>query len=467
MRGHGVVQPPRLLASDRPPTLPPIQLPPLSFSDTTPSNDDEPLSLIRGQADVEEPAAQSSHVGPIAPPHEGPVLNHAIASSSGSPPPQSAPEVELARSSSLRSSVVDARRSFDTQGNSRGFTAPSPVDSTISSAAVFNKSQADDHAVLSHSTVSSGEALRPLSVVASPTTTPAPSPSSYAASSPPVSVSSPDPSMEPAPPLVTVPKRSMSVLTSAHQILNQDEELSLDATNHASILTPPHSIMHARQPTLKLPYSPHGTIRSLDGRYLMNRAPLISTDNLHNEARALSYTEDHDHHVSTMIDEQSDNLNKSSSQFVLSKQSTVISPGLALNDLFYEGQPAHSDTSVDSINVMSSKQDVELEVLKVRTEAFGSSHPETVQVMSDLAATFRCSGKLKEAESLELEVLKFRTESFGSHYPDTIQAMLNLAETFWQSGQIAKAEKLEEEILEVRVQAFGRNHPDTIQAMAD
>ncbi|KAG6898734.1 hypothetical protein C0993_004784, partial [Termitomyces sp. T159_Od127] len=419
MRGHEVVQPPRLLASDRPPTLPPIQLPPLSFSDTTPFDDDEPLSLVRRQIDVEEPAAQSSHVGLIAPPHEGPVLDHAIASSSGSPPPppppQSAPEVELARSPSLWSSVVDARRSFDTQGNSRGFTAPSPVDSTISSAAVFNKSQAEDHAALSHSTVSSGEALRPLSVVASPTTTPAPSPSSYAASSPPVSVSSPDPSMELGPPLVTVPKRSMSVLTSAHQILNQDEELSLDVTNRASSLTLPHSIMNAKQPTLKSPYSPRGTIRSLDGRYLVDRAPSISTamavrvendinnNNLHNEAGASTYTDDLDHHVPTKIDEQSDNLDKSSSQLLLSKQSTVISPGLASNDLSHEGQPAHSYNPVDSINVMPSKQDVELEVLKVRTEAFGSSHPETVQAMSDLAATFKCSGKLKEAENLELE----------------------------------------------------------------
>ncbi|KAG6888430.1 hypothetical protein C0992_008510 [Termitomyces sp. T32_za158] len=371
MRGH---EPPRLVAPERPPTLPPIggaqsrpsadpspppansagpsfQLPPLSFSGTATPEDEKPLSPVRRPVDGDTGASsytsaqasqtQSSYLGQTTSQFisENTVINHAIASNSVSPPPQTAPEGgQSVRSPSLRSSVLGAgsgRRSLDTQSNSRGFTGHSRVDSTISSASALSKSQADGHTV--HSISSGSEGSRPLSTIVS---TPALSPPSYAVSSPPTSVSPPAASLRPGPPLVTVPKRTVSVLTSPHSIFSQDDESPrqsmTDVTDRASILSSPHSVL-TTQPTLKSPYSPHGTIRSVDGRNSMDRAHSISAavmaednHNLLSEAGALYYMQQHsDRRVPMTIDEQSDS-DESSSQPVSSQQSTVVGP--ALND---------------------------------------------------------------------------------------------------------------------------------------
>ncbi|KAG6869632.1 hypothetical protein C0993_006567, partial [Termitomyces sp. T159_Od127] len=75
--------------------------------------------------------------------------------------------------------------------------------------------------------------------------------------------------------------------------------------------------------------------------------------------------------------------------------------------------------------------------------------------MSNLATTFWTSGKLEEAEKLDQEVLKVRTEAFGTSHPDTILAMSYLATTFSRGGKFGEAEKLEKEVLRVRTEAFG------------
>ncbi|KAG6870243.1 hypothetical protein C0995_014373, partial [Termitomyces sp. Mi166 len=65
--------------------------------------------------------------------------------------------------------------------------------------------------------------------------------------------------------------------------------------------------------------------------------------------------------------------------------------------------------------------------------------------MANLAATLWSAGKLEEAEDLEQQVLKARTEAFGSNHPDTIQAMANLAATLRNAGRLEEAEDLNQQ----------------------
>ncbi|KAG6883212.1 hypothetical protein C0993_007379, partial [Termitomyces sp. T159_Od127] len=87
--------------------------------------------------------------------------------------------------------------------------------------------------------------------------------------------------------------------------------------------------------------------------------------------------------------------------------------------------------------------------------------------MANLATTFWKGGKLDEAENLEQEVLRVRKEAFGSSHPATINAMANLAATFWKGGKLDEAENLQQEVLRVRREAFRSNHPDTDYAIAN
>ncbi|KAG5339807.1 hypothetical protein C0989_003488 [Termitomyces sp. Mn162] len=351
MRGHEAIPAPRI-AADKPPTLPPIgnpavdkpqsdganfQLPPLSFSGTTPPEEEKPLSPVRRQSEPDTyaapqvPSTQSSYLG----------------QTKASQEPTEPPLVESsARSPSIVGSV-SGRRSLDTQTNTRG---SSRVDSTTS---VLSKSQTDAHAVLPGT-----EASRALSATAQQ------SPPSYTVSSPPVPVSPPASSLGSASTLVTVPKRSVSVLTSPHSILSEDDESprhSMDVTDRASILTSPHSIV-VPQPTLKSPYSPHGTIKSLDrsslgtikshdGRISLDHAPpaLKSEDsnNLLSEAGALFYMQQHSddlpvhRRVPTTIIEQTDSgSDESLSQSASSDPPTP--PGVASNRT--RDQPVRQNT---------------------------------------------------------------------------------------------------------------------------
>ncbi|KAG6877306.1 hypothetical protein C0993_008687 [Termitomyces sp. T159_Od127] len=107
------------------------------------------------------------------------------------------------------------------------------------------------------------------------------------------------------------------------------------------------------------------------------------------------------------------------------------------------------------------------EVLKVTTEAFGNTHPDTLEVMSRLASTFWKGGKLGEAETLKRKVLQIRKRDFESNHPSIILAMLNLAPILCKAGKLEEAEKLTQEVVKIKSKALGNSHPDTLLAMSN
>ncbi|KAG6856890.1 hypothetical protein H0H87_012471 [Tephrocybe sp. NHM501043] len=374
MRGHD----PRPAPSDLPPSLPPIgnnvvavpqqqtpsapapqpvsnvsgssfQLPPLSFGATTLPDDEKPLSPVRRQSNadaagnsynspVQAPPPQSHYIGqttstvtPEANVFDRPVTNSPAPAS----PPQSISGVESSMQSpqpSISNVTAPGRHSFDTPSLNRGFqvpSSPSRVDSTTSSTSVFSKSENRSYNDGSNPLVSKSP-LSSSTEASHATSSTAPLPSHSPPSYTPSTLATSHAEFGAGPPLVTVPKRSISVLTSPHSVFAQDDESSqpsFEIPDHASILTSPHSIAGAH-PTLTSPYSPRGTIRSIDGRSSFGPvsrpvssigaqpAGIRSEDsgNLLSEAGALYYMQQqqsddvaaHPRRVPTTINEQSD-----------------------------------------------------------------------------------------------------------------------------------------------------------------
>jgi hypothetical protein len=58
-------------------------------------------------------------------------------------------------------------------------------------------------------------------------------------------------------------------------------------------------------------------------------------------------------------------------------------------------------------------------VLESRKQILGERHPDTLNAMANLAATYRKQGKLNDAMVLEKMVLESRKQILGERHPNT------------------------------------------------
>jgi DNA-directed RNA polymerase specialized sigma24 family protein len=93
-----------------------------------------------------------------------------------------------------------------------------------------------------------------------------------------------------------------------------------------------------------------------------------------------------------------------------------------------------------------------LAALKGRQANLGSDHPETLTAMSNVASTYRDTGRLADALPLYEQVLKGLKGKLGPERPHTLTAMSLLVRTYLLNGQPAKAEPIARESLKVREQ---------------
>ena len=77
---------------------------------------------------------------------------------------------------------------------------------------------------------------------------------------------------------------------------------------------------------------------------------------------------------------------------------------------------------------------LEMLVLDASNRVLGMEHPDTINTMANLAATYYCLGKYTEAEKLEIQVLDARNRILGVEHPGTINAMEHPAATYQDSG---------------------------------
>ncbi|KAJ7245234.1 hypothetical protein C8J57DRAFT_1190944 [Mycena rebaudengoi] len=106
-------------------------------------------------------------------------------------------------------------------------------------------------------------------------------------------------------------------------------------------------------------------------------------------------------------------------------------------------------------------------LLENREHILGSEHPETLRVMSRLAATYWKLGKFTDSLELDVAVLQKRQQIFGPEHPKTLDAMSNLAVTYHSLGKLTEAEELDVAVLEKKKQILGPEHPETLAAMSD
>ncbi|WAO93126.1 DUF676 domain-containing protein [Fusarium falciforme] len=105
------------------------------------------------------------------------------------------------------------------------------------------------------------------------------------------------------------------------------------------------------------------------------------------------------------------------------------------------------------------------QAINTRTELLGAEHPETLTVMSDLAAALCNQGQWEEAEELEVHIMETRKRLHGEEHEQSLDAMNNLAFTIFEQGRLEEAGKLWSRVLEIRKRALGEDHLDTILAM--
>ncbi|PTB40426.1 hypothetical protein M441DRAFT_431874 [Trichoderma asperellum CBS 433.97] len=78
----------------------------------------------------------------------------------------------------------------------------------------------------------------------------------------------------------------------------------------------------------------------------------------------------------------------------------------------------------------------------LRKTALGDKHPDTIESMARLAATYHALGRYKEDERISVEVLALRREILGDKHPNTIESMADLAATYRALGRDEDADKL-------------------------
>ncbi|KAH0566353.1 hypothetical protein GP486_000259 [Trichoglossum hirsutum] len=97
----------------------------------------------------------------------------------------------------------------------------------------------------------------------------------------------------------------------------------------------------------------------------------------------------------------------------------------------------------------------------------GSSHPNTLMAMSNLAVTYGAQGRWSDAEPLQVEVLERRKKVFGEAHPNTLRTMARLAITYGFQEKWSEAEVLGVEAFEGCKKVLGETHPDTLWTMAN
>ncbi|MEZ0263476.1 MAG: tetratricopeptide repeat protein [Phycisphaerae bacterium] len=108
--------------------------------------------------------------------------------------------------------------------------------------------------------------------------------------------------------------------------------------------------------------------------------------------------------------------------------------------------------------------DAELALFQTR---LGAEHPETLRIMSGLAAVHLAAGRRDLAVALYEQALELRKSVLGREHPETLQSMHNLAAAYRAAGESNQALLLGEETLRLRRARLGPDHPETLASMHD
>ena len=110
---------------------------------------------------------------------------------------------------------------------------------------------------------------------------------------------------------------------------------------------------------------------------------------------------------------------------------------------------------------------LDLLIVEENKKEFGMEHPETLESIAGLAATYENHGKWAEAAKLDEHVFETRAKNLGPTHSLTLTSKIVLAKSYNKQGRTNEAESLMLEVLETNQSLFGEEHEDTIDTMAN
>jgi len=103
--------------------------------------------------------------------------------------------------------------------------------------------------------------------------------------------------------------------------------------------------------------------------------------------------------------------------------------------------------------------------LRLREEALGEDHPDTLESMATLIGVLNDQERLVEAERLARRSLAIRQRLKGDGHPDTLAAMDTLAGVLIEQERFDEAEPLASEALQICESTLGRETAETLEPL--
>ena len=97
--------------------------------------------------------------------------------------------------------------------------------------------------------------------------------------------------------------------------------------------------------------------------------------------------------------------------------------------------------------------------LELSRRVFGTDHPNTGTLLTNLAALQQIQGRYAEAEPLHKRALAIREKALGPEHPDVATSLNNLGGHYLAQGRYAEGEPLYRRSLAIREKALGPEHP--------
>ena len=104
-------------------------------------------------------------------------------------------------------------------------------------------------------------------------------------------------------------------------------------------------------------------------------------------------------------------------------------------------------------------------IIEVRTDQVGLEHPDTLDVMFELADGYWNLFRVPEALQLYKQIAEHSLRAYGDKDRRRLKAMDNLAKTLWLAGKRDEAQEWSEAATIQMKEYLGEGHPDTLTAM--
>ena len=111
---------------------------------------------------------------------------------------------------------------------------------------------------------------------------------------------------------------------------------------------------------------------------------------------------------------------------------------------------------------LDEAKELYLRALSGKEQHFGSSHPETLKTVGNMAVLLQQQGRMGEAMSMHERALAGKEEAFGFDHPETLKTVGNIAILLQQLGRLDEAKEMYERELRGEEQRLGVSHPDTL-----